>query len=76
MDHIATVKLLRVGNDNGESELLSEGELELELYGDGALQIIEMPEEQSFFISRDEVRKLIAGLQKGLSKVVPKSGMC
>jgi len=74
--HIATVKLLRVGNDNEELELLGEGESELELYGDGVLQIIEIPEERSFFISPDEVRKLIAGLQKGLSKIVPKSGTC
>ena len=76
MDHIATVRLLKVGNYHRESELLSEGELELELYWDGALQIIEMPEEQSFFISPDEVRKLIAGLQKGLSKIGPQSGTC
>jgi len=75
MDHIATVILLKVGNYNRESELLSEGELELELYGDGALQIIEIPE-QSFFISPDEVRKLIAGLQKGLSKIVSGPGTC
>ena len=76
MDHIASVRLLKVGNDNEELELLGEGELELELYGDGVLQIIEIPGEQSFFISPDEARKLIAGLHKGLSKIVPRSGTC
>ncbi len=73
MNHITTVKMLKVG-PRVETELFVEEELELELFGEGALQIIKTPDEQSFFVSPDEVRKLIAGLQKGLSKIAPSSG--
>jgi hypothetical protein len=74
MNHITTVKMLKVGGPMVETKLFIEEELELELFGEGALQIIKTPDDQSFFVSPDEVRKLIAGLQKGLSKIAPSSG--
>jgi hypothetical protein len=75
MNHVATIKMLKVGGPSADTDLFAEEELELELYGNGTLQIIKTPDEQSFFISPDEVKKLIAGLQKGLSRVVSTTGM-
>jgi hypothetical protein len=75
MNHVTTIKMLKVAGPSAETELFAEEELQLELYGDGSLQIIKTPDEQSFFIAPDEAKKLIAGLQKGLIKVVSSSGM-
>jgi hypothetical protein len=74
MNHVTTIKMLKVAGPMVETELFVEEELELGLFGEGTLQIIKTPDDQSFLVSPDEVRKLIIGLQKGLSKLAPSSG--
>jgi len=67
MEHLASIKLMPTADETDA------GNLELELYWDGTLQVIKIPEDKSFFISHDEVIKLIDGLQKGLAKILPRA---
>jgi hypothetical protein len=66
MEHLATIKLMSETNKEA-------GDLELELYWNGTVQIIKTPQQKSFFLAADQVRKLIAALQEGLRKLPPQN---
>ncbi len=39
MNHVTTIKMLKVAGPSAETELFAEEELQLELYGDGSCRL-------------------------------------
>ena len=58
MKHLITLTL-RPDHEGNEA-----GQLEVELHRDNSLQLIKTPEQQSFFLAPDEVKKLLKVLTK------------
>jgi len=58
MKHLITLNL------TPEHEGNPPGQLEVELHRDNSLQLIKTPEQQSFFLDANEVRRLLTVLQK------------
>lgn len=65
MEHLATIKLI------SETAKENAGDLDLELYWNGTVQIIKTSQQESFFLAADQAKKLITALEEGLRRLPP-----
>jgi hypothetical protein len=63
MEHLITLKLTPDHEGNAP------GQLEVELQRDNSLQLVKTPEQQSFFLDANEVRKLLTAAPKRFSMI-------